>query len=178
MMPLLKSMACSVNVETLDPDVLKRELRELTTSHEKRADLVNKARLVALDAFDMRVTRQKFVSWLGRAVQNGRSNRLLRALRSTEGRLWGLQRQVFARIARLEGGAPVDTGTLSLPAIASLPGEPATAGSSNLEQLGKKFGGIATSLRARFSPVTVGPASAAQTTAQTGADSDAKVKAS
>jgi hypothetical protein len=150
MMQLLKSLDCSVNVETLDPAVLKGELHELATSHQTRAALVDKARQVALDRFDMRLTRQKFVSWLEKAVQNGRSNRLLRVLRSTEGRLWGLQQQFFARIARLESGAPVGAGAASPSGVSPVLADSALAGTASLEQLGKKFGGIATSLRARF----------------------------
>jgi hypothetical protein len=150
MLQLLRSLDCSVNVETLDPDVLKRELRELATTRERRAGLVNRARVVALNQFDMRLTRQKFVNWLERAVQYGRSNRLLRVLRSTEGRLWALQQQEFARIARPESGAPVEVATVLPSATRPVPADTGAAGTANLEQLGKKFGGIATSLRARF----------------------------
>jgi hypothetical protein len=116
MMKLLKSLDCSVNVETLDPDVLKSELREIATSSEKRADLVNRSRRVVLDKFDMRLTRQKFVSWI-------------------------------TRVAR---GAPVDTPAAIATAMHPMLRDADQGEPGSLEQLGKKFGDIATSLRARF----------------------------
>jgi hypothetical protein len=178
MMQLLKSLDCSVNVETLDPDVLKRRLRELVTSHVRRVELISKARQIALDKFDMGVTRQDFVNWIGGAVQNGRSNKLLRVLRSTEGRLWALQQQVFARIARLENGAAPDDGSVLPGAGRLVVAEGASAGTANLQQLGKKFGGIATSLRTRFGTLAGEPANASQAVTQAVAGDDAKVKAS
>jgi hypothetical protein len=98
--------------------------------------LAKKARVVALDRFDMRTTRQRFVRWLTNTVEQGKTNRLIMALRASESRLWQLQKQLAQKSSSIEAAADVRGGD--------------RARVGELEHLGKKFGGIASSLRSRF----------------------------
>ncbi len=128
MMGLLRSLDCSVQVETRDRAVLKLALGDLAGSREKRDALVRRARHVALDSFDMRLTRKRFVRWLTRAVQAGAVDKVAQSTRNFAQDLEGLQK-----------------GTSS--AAIKSDGDKRAGRSEELEHLSKRFGDISSMLR-------------------------------
>lgn len=135
-MELLRSLDCSVRVETSNLVILKRELRELVSSREKREALGRRAREVALDRFDMQATRLRFVRWLTNAAQAGMAGKVARSTKRFEQDLQHLRErsQIWA------SDVSVHLRASSAPASQS----------AELEHLSKKFGGIASILKSEF----------------------------
>jgi hypothetical protein len=147
-MGLLRSLDCGVQVETRDPAVLRRELAELAGSREKREALVRRARQVALDRFDMRLTRQRFVRWLTSTIEMGQGNKMLSAVRTAEGRLWNWRKKLEdrgAQVGRATAGGVKISEKMQNPNVSSL-----LVDEGCLQQLSKKFGDISVSLRSQF----------------------------
>lgn len=149
-MKLLRSLEYSACVETADLTTLERQLKELAVAREKREALVMKAREIALGAFDMRATRKRFVNCLISATDGGRTNRLLRAVRGAESRLWVLQQQARERAALLEQVVAVPAGAGAQESVYTSGDARALTERVSLEHLSNEFGGIASSLRSRF----------------------------
>jgi hypothetical protein len=131
MMGLLRSLDCSVLVETPDLATLTRELGDLAGSPEKREVLAQRAREVAYERFDMLQTRRRFVRWLTNAVQADATGKIVHSKTN------------FARdLQRLQ--------TWTRGGTISRDREWRSGQSEKLEQLSKKFDGIASSLQSRF----------------------------
>jgi glycosyltransferase involved in cell wall biosynthesis len=135
-MDLLRSLDCSIQVETPSPAVLKRALAELVGSREKRHMLAQRAREVALDRFDMQSTRSRFVRWLTNAAQEGIAGKIARATKRFEQDLQHLQTRSQRKVSEADDG--IRAGSVHVDQ------------SEQLEQLSKKFGGIATLLQSQF----------------------------
>lgn len=133
---LLRSLDCGMRVETQDAEIIAQALRRLVTSPETRMALAQRARNVALEHFDLRAIRSRFARWLTNAILEGNSRFQIRALRRSEGRLWLLQRRLRQRQEREQF---TDISPVGRPA----PDDP-------LQQLSRRLGGIASTLRSRF----------------------------
>ncbi len=102
MMQILRRLDCCESVESHDPQILCQSLGRLAASKELRDELAGRARAIALDKYDMRIVRQKFVSWILATTEFGRTDKAVRAMRGAESRLRSITRDVGARLSVLE----------------------------------------------------------------------------